>query len=304
MSVQARPTQPVWWQLAICFTALVLVFLNPLATLARRSLADENVSHTLLIPIIVAWLLYTERQNIFRRIQSDRVLGLAIGAAGLASALYAYHADKQLHAPDALTFYILGFVLLCLAIFAFLFGRNVLHDGFFSFAFSFLLVPLPSLLLEPIISWLQRGSAEIAAGIFAISGVPVLREGLVFHLTRVSIEVAPECSGIRSSMALLVLALLVAHFSFRPLWKKVVFIAAGLLMMIIKNGVRIATLTLLANYVNPQFLFGRLHRQGGFVFFLLGLALLLPVFWWLKRGEASPVPAGGMTELKARSEAL
>jgi exosortase/archaeosortase family protein len=75
-------------------------------------------------------------------------------------------------------------------------------------------------------------------------------------------------------------------------------------MMIIKNGVRIATLTLLANYVNPQFLFGRLHRQGGFVFFLLGLALLLPVFWWLKRREASPVPAGGMTELEARSEAL
>jgi exosortase/archaeosortase family protein len=56
-------------------------------------------------------------------------------------------------------------------------------------------------------------------------------------------------------------------------------------MMIVKNGVRIATLTILANNVNPDFLYGRLHREGGVVFFLLGLGLLLPVYWFLRRGE-------------------
>ena len=60
-------------------------------------------------------------------------------------------------------------------------------------------------------------------------------------------------------------------------------------MMLVKNGIRIATLTLLANYVNPEFLYGRLHRQGGVVFFLIGLALLLPVFWYLRRGEVDSV---------------
>jgi exosortase/archaeosortase family protein len=56
-------------------------------------------------------------------------------------------------------------------------------------------------------------------------------------------------------------------------------------MMLIKNGVRIATLTLLANYVDRDFLYGRLHHQGGIVFFLIGLASLLPVYWLLRRGE-------------------
>jgi len=55
--------------------------------------------------------------------------------------------------------------------------------------------------------------------------------------------------------------------------------------MVVKNGVRIATLTILAEYVDPGFLYGRLHHEGGVVFFLLGLVLLLPVLWLLQRGE-------------------
>ncbi|MBV9889051.1 MAG: archaeosortase/exosortase family protein, partial [Acidobacteria bacterium] len=59
----------------------------------------------------------------------------------------------------------------------------------------------------------------------------------------------------------------------------------SLFVMILKNGVRIAVLTMLAIHVDPSFLFGRLHRDGGVVFFLLGLALLLPVLWLLGRNE-------------------
>ena len=111
-------------------------------------------------------------------------------------------------------------------------------------------MPLPESLLNKTIYWLQSGSAAVAELLFNLSGVPVLRQGFYFYLPEVSIEVAQECSGIRSSIALLILALLVAHFAFRPFWKKAVFVLAGLAMMLIKNGVRIATLTLLANYVN------------------------------------------------------
>jgi exosortase/archaeosortase family protein len=65
-------------------------------------------------------------------------------------------------------------------------------------------------------------------------------------------------------------------------------VVVGLFVMILKNGVRIVTLTLLASYVDPGFLYGRLHREGGVVFFLLGLLLLFPVLWLLQRGERKP----------------
>jgi exosortase/archaeosortase family protein len=99
-----------------------------------------------------------------------------------------------------------------------------------------------------------------------------------------SIEVAQECSGIHSIVARLVLAILISHIALRPSCKKAVFVAAGLFLLVVRNGVRIATLTLLANHVDPQFLFGKLHHGGGVVFFLLGLGLLLPIYMAVEEG--------------------
>ena len=86
-------------------------------------------------------------------------------------------------------------------------------------------------------------------------------------------------------MALLILALIFGHLLLHTFWKQAVLVVAGLLIMLVKNGVRIATLTILAQYVDPGFLYGRLHHEGGVVFFLLGLILLLPILWLLQRGE-------------------
>ena len=96
-------------------------------------------------------------------------------------------------------------------------------------------------------------------------------------------------------MALLILALPVVHFGFKRLWKKVAFLFCAMLVMIVKNGIRIVTLTLLAMYVDPSFLFGKLHRQGGIVFFVLGLLLLVPIYLALHSGEvpARPYDSGG-----------
>ncbi len=178
----------------------------------------------------------------------------AVGA--VISSFWGYYLGAILQSPNALSFYILALVLACIAIFAFVFGRQTLRRGFFAFAMLFLVVPWPSFILQPVISYLQYGSADISNAIFVVSGAPVLREGLDFQLPRAIIEVAPECSGIRSSMALLVLALLISHYSFRRFWKKAVFVIAGLFIMIVKNGIRIATLTLLANYVIRDFCMG------------------------------------------------
>jgi len=195
---------------------------------------------------------------------------------------------NQRSRPDAvISLLALSFVLMLTAGFVAVFGRSSAKAVWFSLAFLGFAIPLPEALLNRTIYFLQYGSAAVAEWIFDWSGVPVLREGFVFHLPGLSIEVARECSGIRSSTALLILALLVAHFAFSRLWKKGVFVFAGLLMMVLKNGVRIATLTILAKYVDPGFLYGRLHHEGGVVFFLVGLAFLAPVYWLLRRGEVT-----------------
>jgi exosortase/archaeosortase family protein len=84
---------------------------------------------------------------------------------------------------------------------------------------------------------------------------------------------------------MLITCLLAAHFYLRTRWGMLLFILLVIPVAMIKNGIRIATLTLLSLYVDPSFLKGSLHRDGGFVFFFLGLAILAVALIWIRKAE-------------------
>ena len=284
MAITESSNSKPWLVLGIGFALTLLVFWKPVYEIVQLASRDETSSHILLIPFISAWLLITAKKK------ANPIRGFTLGPAiafllpGVLLAALGFECISC--APRTrLAAYALSLIVLLVGEFVLVLGTDAAKANSFALAFLLFCIPIPDALLGRIIYWLQSGSAWIAEIFFNLSGAPVLRDGFVFRLPKYSIEVAQECSGIRSSLALLILAILVAHFSFRPLWKKLVFVVAGLCMMLIKNGIRIAALTLLANYVDPGFLYGSLHHQGGVVFFLIGLALLLPVFWLLRKGE-------------------
>jgi exosortase/archaeosortase family protein len=115
-------------------------------------------------------------------------------------------------------------------------------------------------------------------------------------------EVAKECSSIRSSMALLIICLLAARLYLRTWWKGLLFVLLSLPISVIKNGIRITTLTLLSVYVNPDFLRGDLHYKG-FLFFFLALLMLLPVFIALEKSDR-PTASDWPPAVHMRSEVL
>jgi exosortase len=290
----------LWLALSLAF------FWKPCVELFRFSLANDNASHVILIPFISAWLIYIKREQIFRLVSSDYSLAGALFTISAVTYVWTRHSAARWTQADMLAGYVLAMVLAWLSGFVLFFGRAALKNGLFPLLFLFLTIPFPAALLNRSIYFLQKGSADIAEMIFDLAGVPALREGFVFHLAHFNIEVATECSGIRSSLALLILALVVGHLFLRTLWKQAVFVIAGLLIMVVKNGIRIATLTILAEYVDPGFLYGRLHHKGGVVFFLLGLLLLLPVLWLLQHGEkpVESINVSPAADLDPRKDAL
>jgi exosortase len=290
----------VWFALSLA------VFWKQCAELFRFSLANDNASHVILIPFISAWLIYIKRKQIFRLVSFDYPLAGVLFA--IFAVIYVWTRRSAAHwtQAGALAGYALAMVLVWLTGFVLFWGRQAFKNGRFPLLFLFLTIPFPVALLNRSIYFLQKGSTDIAEMIFDLAGVPALREGFVFHLAHFNIEVAKECSGIRSSLALLILALVAGHLFLRTLWKQVFFVIAGLLIMVVKNGVRIATLTILAEYVDPSFLLGRLHHKGGVVFFLLGLLLLLPLLWFLQRGEkpVESINVSPAADLDPRKDAL
>ena len=121
--------------------------------------------------------------------------------------------------------------------------------------------------------------------LFMASGVPYLRDGFIFHLPGMSVEVAKECSGIRSGLALFITALLAGHLFLRTWWKKVILVVCIFPIAMFKNGIRITTLTLLGTYVDPRILQSSLHQEGGIPFFIIALLLMAPVLFFLRKSE-------------------
>jgi exosortase len=135
-------------------------------------------------------------------------------------------------------------------------------------------------------SLLQRASTTMAVWLFAITGVPVQREGFVLHtVNNVSVFVSKDCGGIRSTLAMLILAVVATYLYLRTPWRQAAFIVVALALTVFKNAVRILTLALLGAYVNPGFLYGRLHSESAVIFFLLAMISLVPCLWYLHKNE-------------------
>ncbi len=265
-----------------------LIFWKTWAALIAYSLQNESASHILLIPLITFCLLFAERKRVFP--QSGFATGPGLAAAFAAVSLFWLATRLSGTGNDRLSLETLALVSLWIGGFVGCYGLKASRAAMFPLLFLLLMVPWPSAVLDPVIRWLQEGSTDITYAIFRALDVPVLRDGFVLTVPGVSIEVASECSGIRSSMALLITCLLAGYFYLRTGWKMLLFVLLVIPLSIIKNGIRIATLTLLSLYVDPSFLRGSLHRDGGFVFFFLALAMMFPILRLLEKSERRDQP--------------
>ena len=270
----------------IVFVAIsVGIFWNTLRALVLYSLHDPSYSHIVLIPFISFILVFMERERIFLENRSS----ISFGAILIVTGICIYRVAASSASPEAGSYFLAAATisLICIWVggFASCYGTRALRAAIFPLLFLLLMVPLPDPILDRTIYFLQQGSAEIAYALFKVAGVPAFKQGFLISVPGVTIEVAKECSSIRSSTALFITCLLAGHFFLRTPWKILLFAAVSLPVAVVKNGIRIATLTLLSIYVDPSFLTGNLHRYGGFVFFLLALAIQWPVLVFLQKSE-------------------
>ncbi len=278
--MQRRGTTLFW----ILSLLLVGAFHQPLWQLFLLSGQQRHYSHIVLVPFVSAYFLWTMRRSIFNR-QADT--GRGAGALLTVCGIVLLAVGQQLTLPsnDGLSLAIFCFLLIWSGLFGLLCGSGTLRRAAFPVLFLLFMIPIPSLLLGWIVALLQHGSAEVAYQAFQLSGTPVYREGEFFSLPGLNVQVAPECSGIRSSLALVITAVVAGRMMLRSGWSRVLLVLAAVPITIFKNGLRIATLCLLTIHADRGFLVGDLHTRGGYPFFLLALAFLVPILWLLRRSE-------------------
>ncbi|WP_455388438.1 exosortase/archaeosortase family protein [Petrachloros mirabilis] len=263
--------------------AAVAWFWHPLTVLYAMTQVQEHYSHILLVPFISLYAFYQERRAINTSKEWSPWLGLPL--IGLGAWGY-WSADAAVLAADHLSVIMLAFVVVVWGIFLSCFGIRLCRQVWFGLLFLLFMAPLPSVLLDAIVDFLQRSSAEATNLLFSALGVPIFREGFVFSLSNLTIQVAEECSGIRSALALFITALVAGHFFLRSSWARMGLLVVVIPLAIVKNAFRIVGLALLANYVDPTFITdSALHRSGGIPLFLISLGVLFFLIWLLRRSE-------------------
>jgi exosortase len=212
--------------------------------------------------------------------------GISLIVAGLLSYWLGKSSFVELNQNDYLALMMFSFFLCINGGFIGLYGSRAFRKALFPLLFLIFIIPIPTAILDPLIRILQVGSAHFTYVIFKIIGIPVFRDGMVFELPGIAIEVAKECSGIRSSLALIITSTIAGYLFLQTGWKRIVLVLSIFPITIIKNAIRITTLSWLAVYVDKTFLTDSwLHSGGGIVFFLLALTFLAPVLLFLKKTE-------------------
>jgi exosortase len=263
----------------------ILFWWHSLVITLGLALANEAYTHILLILPLSAALIYLDS----KALRIDRQPSPRIGAALLALALLigGYARWGMAATPDdvrlslgmfALVTWWIASVLLC-------FGARAFQSFLFPICFLFLMVPTPEFALSWIVEFLQQQSAIAARIMFRAAGVPVTQDGIMLSIPGLDIEVARECSSIRSSLMLFVTTMVLAHLFLRSWWRKTLLIAAAIPLSVVKNGLRIFTIAELGTRVDPGFLSGKLHQDGGIIFFGISVVAVVALLWILRRTE-------------------
>jgi len=267
----------------LCGVSFLLWF-RPLLHTFALAMNDDKYTHILLIiPVTAAMILQDWRgrgQESALWAPSVGLLGISLLVAG-----WARWGNFDGGSDVKLAIEMMGLVAWWLGSFVFCFGLHSLRLFLFPLLFLFWMVPIPSFAVDQIVAELQRGSAVAAQFLFSMFGVPVSRDGTILLIPGLSIEVAAECSSIRSSLMLLVTTMVLAHVILRSPWRKALVIASVVPLSVLKNGLRIFTIGMLSTRVDRSFLTGRLHHNGGIVFFLIALSVIFLLLWILRRGE-------------------
>ena len=264
---------------------LTLAFIQPLWRLMTHAAGSDLHSHILLVPFIAGYLLYSQRGSLpapGRRSIAGAALFGGIGLAALATA-FAWSGSLSLN--DHLAVMALAFVSF-VAAGGFLFlGSRWMAAAAFPAAFLIFLVPLP----DAAVHWLERASAlasaEAAAMYFSMAGTTLVRNGTVFELPGIVLEVAKECSGIRSSWVLFITSLLASHLFLKSSWRRIALVAFVIPLGILRNGFRVFVIGVLCVHIGPHMIDSVIHRQGGPFFFALSLVPLFLLLWWFRRQE-------------------
>ncbi len=269
-SVTTRPSAlkavPLW-QVAVLVALGIWLYGSTLIHLVSQWRNDPNFSHGFFVPLFSAFVLWQERDRLARILPCPSWSGAIVLLAGLAILIVGRLGAEIFLDRSSVLLVLAGILIL-------LMGWNLFRAVLFPWAFLLLMIPIPAIVLNQITFPLQLLASRVAAEVLPLLGVPVLREGNVMNLAAMPLEVAVACSGIRSLMSLVTLAIIYGYLLEKRIWVRCFLALAAVPITVAANDVRIVGTGLLVQYWDPEAAEGYFHASWGLIIFVISLLML------------------------------
>jgi exosortase len=237
---------------------------------------DPDYSHGFVIPIFVGYLLYLRRNELRQISVEPDNFGYLLMLTAIAFLLAGTLGAELFVSRSSLLILLAGMIL-------FFAGWKMLRAVAFPLLFLGLMIPLPALIYNQVTFPLQLLASRLASNCIELLGVPVLREGNVLVLPNYSLEVVEACSGIRSLMSLIALAVAYGYFVERRLWARIALVVLMLPIAVASNALRVVGAGVLTYFWGPHSAEGFFHLFQGWLIFVSAVAGMLLVHWLLSR---------------------
>ncbi|HTW31630.1 MAG TPA: exosortase A [Candidatus Sulfotelmatobacter sp.] len=259
-----------YWQMGVIAALSLWIYWSTLTRLLGQWWHDPNFSHGFFVPLFSAFVVWQERDRLSRLRPAPSWSGLAILFCGLVVLVIGQMGAELFLARSSLLLLLAGLVVLFL-------GWNFQRALFFPWAFLLLMIPIPSILFNQITFPLQLLASKVAANTLPMLGVPVLLEGNVINLPNIALEVAEACSGIRSLMSLITLAIIYGYLMEKRMWVRWLLALASVPIAVAANSVRIIGTGLLVQYWDAEKAEGYFHASWGWIIFVISLLMLYAI---------------------------
>ncbi len=229
---------------------------------------ETNYEHAKLIPLIVAFLVWNARDKLKKAELGSSKWGWLFIAFGL---FLFFAGARTLQARLTLTslpFLIFGIVL-------YVWGRNVAR--ILLFPIFFLLFAVPLNFIAHATAKLQFLETGVASAICNLIGIKVHAIGTVVSAAdnTFRFEVDEGCSGIRSLMAIMMLAAIFGHLTQDRLWKQLLIFAAAVFFAIVGNAGRLVSIFVVARWFGQDLAGGPYHTISGYLSFPFAIGAML-----------------------------
>jgi exosortase len=231
---------------------------------------DDNYSHGFLIVPVAAYLTWERRARLLRTPLRPSLFGLVVVAGSILLLVAGLLGAELFTTRLSIVGTLVGTVL-------FLFGWQQLRALAFPLAFLLLMIPVPAIIFNQLAFPLQLFASQLGEATLRAVDVPVLREGNVLILANTSLEVAEACSGIRSLVSLITLAIVFGYFTDSRAWVRAVIVLAAIPVAVFTNGARVSGTGIAAHYIGPATAQGFFHEFSGWLMFVLAFALLIGI---------------------------